>query len=319
MINKQRNESLLIAVGLLVILALAAYLRFVGLDWDQNHHLHPDERFLTQVASAMHSVDSWEAYFDTNSSTLNPNNVGFGFFVYGDLPIIFTRYVAERIEQTSYYTVYLVGRIISAASDVLSVLVIFLVGKRLFNARVGLLSAAFYAFAALPIQLSHFFTVDAFTNLFVVLSFLFIARILTKHNWLDYPLFGLMLGLAMSSKVSVFPLALILIVALVLRVAREIDQNQEERIDRIVENIRASQGVGEPPSPPPWWKRPSTRFVGRASIGLVIAGLVTIAAFRVGQPYAFLPPHSDAPIDVEQLGLPMTIFSRRSDWPTPQS
>ena len=29
---------------LLALVALAALVRFTGLDWDQNHHFHPDER-----------------------------------------------------------------------------------------------------------------------------------------------------------------------------------------------------------------------------------------------------------------------------------
>ena len=70
-------------IALLVILALGIYFRFVGLNWDENNHLHPDERFLTMVASSISSVSSLGEYFNSAVSTLNPNNVGFGFFVYG--------------------------------------------------------------------------------------------------------------------------------------------------------------------------------------------------------------------------------------------
>ena len=61
---------------LIGILAIGAYVRFIGLDWDDNHHLHPDERFMTMVTSSVSSVDSLRDYFDTNTSSLNPNNRG---------------------------------------------------------------------------------------------------------------------------------------------------------------------------------------------------------------------------------------------------
>ncbi|HPC06006.1 MAG TPA: hypothetical protein PLI60_04735, partial [Anaerolineaceae bacterium] len=53
---------------LLGILAAGAYFRFIGLDWDEDQHLHPDERFLTMVETAIQPVSSLKEYFDTGSS-----------------------------------------------------------------------------------------------------------------------------------------------------------------------------------------------------------------------------------------------------------
>ncbi len=36
---------------LLVIVLVGASFRFTGLDWDEGHHLHPDERFLSSVVN----------------------------------------------------------------------------------------------------------------------------------------------------------------------------------------------------------------------------------------------------------------------------
>ena len=87
MIRKRVHKNLLTAFLLLVILAGGSYLRYVGLDWDVDQHLHPDERFLTMVESSLITVANLGEYFDTANSTLNPNNQGHGFFVYGTLPI----------------------------------------------------------------------------------------------------------------------------------------------------------------------------------------------------------------------------------------
>lgn len=106
----KRTHPLAVGLLLVLILGLGTYFRFVGLDWDESQHLHPDERFLTMVKSALRPVDSPGDYFDTAKSTLNPANVGYGFFVYGTLPIFIIRYLAEAVGQTGYDEVYLVGR-----------------------------------------------------------------------------------------------------------------------------------------------------------------------------------------------------------------
>ncbi|MBI5051646.1 MAG: hypothetical protein HZB52_00055, partial [Chloroflexi bacterium] len=65
-ITNYRSLTVVIETILLIaIIAAGAYLRFVGLDWDTNQHLHPDERFLTMVSSSISSVKSVGDYFDT--------------------------------------------------------------------------------------------------------------------------------------------------------------------------------------------------------------------------------------------------------------
>ena len=82
---------------LIAILLVGFYFRFAGLNWDDNQHLHPDERFLTQVLTGIELPKSLGEYFDSTSSPLNPRNRGYGFFVYGDFPVIFTRVAAEGL------------------------------------------------------------------------------------------------------------------------------------------------------------------------------------------------------------------------------
>ena len=38
---------------LVLVLIAATYLRVIGMNWDANQHLHPDERFLTMVETAL--------------------------------------------------------------------------------------------------------------------------------------------------------------------------------------------------------------------------------------------------------------------------
>ncbi|MFU8826864.1 MAG: ArnT family glycosyltransferase, partial [Brevefilum sp.] len=162
--------NLLLVLALLLTVVAGAYLRLVGVNWDEDQHMHPDERFLSLVQVAISPVDSLGEYFDTESSSLNPANRGYGFFVYGTLPIFIVRYAGEALGQTDYHAITLLGRQLSAVFDVATVLLVFGIGKRLYNRWVGLLGAAFYALAVLPIQLSHFATVDTITNTFAVMA-----------------------------------------------------------------------------------------------------------------------------------------------------
>ena len=197
--------------SLAVILVLAAVLRFTGWDWDEGFLLHPDDRFVSWVTAdisfnrvlgveTVHDITSLADYFDTAHSTLNPNNVGHGFYVYGDLPVIVTRVVAEQVHKTSLYEIYEVGRKMAALCDLLTIAFLFLAARRLFDDRVGIVAAGLYAFAAFPIQQAHFYTSDTFTNMFAMAALWFATRAFSSHNWLDYPLFGLMLGAAMSAR-----------------------------------------------------------------------------------------------------------------------
>jgi len=116
------NRSWVWTVLLIGIILLGGYFRAVGLDWDDNHHLHPDERFLTMVETGISPVENLSEYFNTAESSLNPNNRGFGFFVYGTLPIFIVRYLGEWLGQTGFDQIHIVGRAMSGFLDLMIVM-----------------------------------------------------------------------------------------------------------------------------------------------------------------------------------------------------
>jgi YYY domain-containing protein len=288
---------------LLGVLMLGAYFRFTGIDWDQDHHLHPDERFMTMVASSISPVESLSEYFDTSVSRLNPNNRGFGFYVYGTLPLFIVRYAGELVGQVGYSQIHLVGRFFSGMSDLLTVLLVYLISMRLFrNYRLALVAALFSALAVLQIQLSHYFTVDTYANFFTFLAIYFAVRVMTDpppitesllpetevepggvleqalgvtaripaaNSWsrllaarstiFPYVFFGAALGLAMASKVSAAPLAILLPGAALIVYSRLSTEERERQLWLFARN-------------------------------LVLAAVVAFFVFRVFQPYAFTGP-----------------------------
>ena len=81
----------------------------------------------------------------------------------------------------------------------------------------GLLAAAIYAFAVLPIQLSHFVAVDAILTFCVTAAVTLAARWTRRGGWVTWLLAGAMAGLAVGSKFSAVLLALPLAVAALYR------------------------------------------------------------------------------------------------------
>src|SRR5690606_29592521 len=128
--------------------------------------------------------------------------------------------------------------------DLFTVILVFLIGFKLYNRRVGLIAAAFYAFAVFPIQQAHFMTVDTFTNTFgmvaVLAAVIILKRPLNREpqdlrsslTWQKiwpYLLFGLGLGMATASKINAVSLALLLPL---VELARYLGtENRNENVD----------------------------------------------------------------------------------------
>lgn len=246
-----------------LILILALSFRLTGLNWDENQHLHPDERFLTMVTEALAWPRRLGEYFDSARSPLNPYNRGYTFFVYGDLPIILTRGIGEALTRLcqvyparcpfpsgralGYDEITLLGRALSAILDTGTVLLTFWIGQRLLGTGGGLLAATLMALSVMNIQQAHFYTTDTWATFFSTAALLGVVGMLRRPT---YPLAiatGTMAGAALASRINLWPLFPLMALAALL---------------------------GPRSAPRRWgpW---------------VAVGFAAALAFRVGMPYAF--------------------------------
>ena len=269
-------------IPLILILLLGAYFRFTGLNWDDGTHLHPDERFLTDTTNRLQTTFDPFLYLRTSESPLNPYNVDKSFYVYGNFPMTFTRYFGEWVNQwcglisddcttnyTGYDGIHLVGRFLSGFTDLLSIFFIFLIGRRLYDWRVGLLAALLLAAAVMPVQQSHFYTMDNWAAALTTFTLYTAVRAAGfgdtdnqfKRRW--YILFGLGLGLTVASRINVAPLAAIINVSAIIWLTRRGHTWQS-----IKENLGGLDGQ---------------KVIG----GVVLAAILSILVFRLAQPYAF--------------------------------
>ena len=276
-------------LALAAVTGLALALRLVGLDWDQGHHLHPDERFLSIVLTQIRPPTDLALYFDPARSPYNPFNQRIDFFVYGTFPLFLVDGLSSLLGLQGYDQAYLVGRALSAIADTGTVVLVYLLGRRLLGAWPGLLAALLMALSVHAIQLSHFFTVDTFATFFSTAALWLLVRAAHRPRWLDLGLLGLAIGLALASKLSAG-----LLVVLV-----------------------AAWWVAEG-----WRGRQLRTGLSAAAAWLGRGALVAVAAaiaFRVAQPYAFA---SASPLDW-RLGEPFlsavaqqqAIQTGSYDWP----
>jgi YYY domain-containing protein len=260
--ERKQPHELAIRLALLAILLMAAAFRFFNVNWDKGtYHIHPDERNTAMVAVDIEWPRTLAEYFDTSHSPLNPANREKAYF-YGTLPLFLTKFAAIKLHMDTYDQIHLVGRVLSGLFDLGSVLLVFFLARRLFDWRVGLLAAFLLALAVLDIQGSHYFAADTFLTFFVTLTLWFIVDLAEGKGWLAFAGTGLSMGLTLACKVSVYVLVLIVILGAWLGVRRRLREGH---------------------APGRTWLR--------AAGGLVLAGVLAVAVFRVAQPYAWAGPN----------------------------
>jgi hypothetical protein len=246
---------------LVLILVLAAGLRWSGLDWDAYRHYHPDERYVAWVAASISWPDDWATALQPEQSSFNPfywspeaESEGIVVpqnrrrnFAYGHLPLymgvataaliermgpalvpylpadwLLTRDILNGAERIPFQHLTAVSRALAGLMDLGTLLLLYLLGRRLYSPAVGLLAAAFLAVTVLHIQSAHFFIVDPFLTFFVTAALYCLIRSVDYRSpftdnrlpitgwWL---LSGVAVGLAVGSKFAAVMLLLPLLLA----------------------------------------------------------------------------------------------------------
>ena len=252
------------AVALIAIFLLAGFLRVYGMNWDQGTYLHPDERFIAIVSSEridFPSLSNIGSLFDPAHSPINPRRDGPDgkplSFAYGTLPLYVQSVVSWAVNHVSdrnyrdYSNIYRVGRPLNVMIDLGTLLIVYLLARRMSGRSAALVAALLYATAVLPIQLSHFFTVDIWLTFFVTATLYFAIRFADRPSFGRAAALGIPVGCAFATKASVAALLLPLGLMALAAVMRATDR--------------------------------------RLVIGyLALAGVVAVALFTVFEPYAIV-------------------------------
>ena len=211
-----RHSRLTVYLLLLVVILGGWALRLYGLDWDQGLGLHPDERYITWVASSLRLADGPDGLNPYSwPPDGQPAEARERAFSYGHLPLYLM--VLTSGADGDQARLALVGRVLSALFDTATLALTFALGREFYGAAAGLLAAAFVALTVMHVQLAHYATFDTALTCFVVATLLFGARFTRYGRRRDALIAGLCLGLAVGCKFSAILLLVPLILAHVLR------------------------------------------------------------------------------------------------------
>jgi len=222
---------------LLAVLFAGAALRLYDVNWDSGQHMHPDERWIIMVTSSLSWPERLSDALHPHRSTFNPfyspSEGKPRHFAYGHFPLYLLRLLAVALTKLAPLTgsaglaraldfdhLTLLGRILSALFDTGTILLVYLLGERLYGRTAGLLAAAFLAFTVMHIQLSHFYAVDVVMAFFAVAAVYFDVCVVQRDDLRSSILAGVCTGLAVASKFSAAPLVLPLAAAHLLKKGR---------------------------------------------------------------------------------------------------
>ena len=284
---------------ILGVVALAGLtLRTWNVNFDGGLNAHPDERSTACFyAPSIGWPSSSDEFLDPQRSPLNPlwdrQNDRRRSFTYGHFPlylgILTSELLSSLAEPASLLPlsdrilnlmeranhacdgVAVAGRLMMALLDTLTILLLFLVGRRIYGAAAGLLAASLYAFTAQAVQLSHFFAMDPSSTTFVVLSVYGGIVIVQDRSWRGVIWAGIGAGLAVSAKFSALPVLAVPVVA-ALAAGWRTDTRQGFDASGQLSSDRSG--------------------AGRMLVGAAVALIVAFAAFFVTSPYAILDWHS---------------------------
>lgn len=222
----ERHKSTL---ALLLILALGGFLRLWGNDFGLPHLYHPDEGYLIMPAlRILHTGNFNPQWFDYGSVFIYVLVLTYiPYFLAGARAGVF-RVVQDipyyenfrAISAYDFPTLFVVSRSVSALFGMALILVTYLLAKRLFGKKVGLVASLLSALCPVLVYNAHFTTTDTAMSFFVALTTLLSLRLYERGEKKHYVLVGLFAGLAVSTKYSAFPIVLTLVVAHLLRVGK---------------------------------------------------------------------------------------------------
>ncbi len=277
---------------LLVVLVAALVLRVWNVNWDRDQHLNPDERYWAIVTSEISADTGLTSYLDSAGTSLNPYNHR-PSWVYGTSPLLLNKAVASWLHDgvdedrppaswiasavdrvgidlvdggsatfDDQYDSHVIGRLLSALFDTATIVVAYLLARRLFDTPTALLAAVLLATAVLHIQYSHMYGAETIAAFFVTVTVYGAVRLASGGaGWRTVVFTGLALGFAVAAKLNgIVAVPAVLVAALYRSWAPGTERGPDK-----TGLVRLAAGLEK----------------------VLVAGLAAIVAFRFTQPYAF--------------------------------
>ena len=238
------------AVLMVGLLGVAAGVRLWGITWglpDETHlfSYHPDEYHSLRGALSLAAGDPNPHFF--NYGSLYLYLVGIVCLWHdavlggADLLSALLNGATAHVEMAAWV---LDARLVVVACGVATVLVVFLIGRRLWGMLGGLCAGGVMAILPLHVLNSHYATVDVPQALFITLCLYFSVRLVEEPTWRNYLWAGVCAGLAASVKYNGIAVLVAPVVAHVVQGLRNGGRAASDRLRTSLESAPAGRGSG---------------------------------------------------------------------------
>jgi 4-amino-4-deoxy-L-arabinose transferase-like glycosyltransferase len=183
---------------LLFIILVGASVRFYGLEWGLPYHFNTDERIFAVLAEKLRTTDSIAKLTDERLFFLYPPFLSYPLIGLVSLVSFFNPFSPTDPAGGTLY--YLLGRGIAACFGSVTLVLVYLLGERLYTKSTGLLAAVFLTFSVLHVRDCHFYFPDVPYTFFVLLVVLLAAAIAEEGRLQSYILSGVFAGVGMATK-----------------------------------------------------------------------------------------------------------------------
>ncbi|MCL0044231.1 DUF2298 domain-containing protein [Dehalococcoidia bacterium] len=303
---RAKGNTRAVPPALFVILIIALGLRLNGIGWDQGNFFHPDERSIYMRVDCMHRLltsspgyqaciqdapfrstvpgfPNHETFLSPSKSPLNPHWFPLGTLIIYVLLAI--KMAAAPIVAMDLVDLAVVGRTLTAFSDVGTIAMVYILGRRLYGNGAGLLAATLVTFAVIHIQQSHFYRPETFTNLFTLAAFWSMLQVLERQRVRDSVCLGLFVGLCFATKVSVLSILLPTSVVYGLLLYKAIHHSSPNRWITQSHKESGSNSLQEIRCPD---INDQANHIPSFALRGIIGGVVAIVIYVVCTPYAIL-------------------------------
>jgi len=188
-------------LGLLIVLSLAFVIRVFPQILLPYFYIDDESRTMVLPILTMLGMHSLDPHFYKYGSLIYYFNIPI-YAVYFHMMKAFSSspFFFDILTPSLYY----IGRYESAIFDILTILLTYKIGERLFDRRIAFLSSIFMTLNPLELFMSHLFKPDTFMTFFAMCVFYFSIRLKEKEQLKWYILAGVFSGFAMSTKLDFF-------------------------------------------------------------------------------------------------------------------
>ena len=195
-----RKEKLI----LLVILLTALLVLFAGLRRDLPYSVHVDETFYVSFSTKMAQEGEWNPgwFGNPGSTVIYPLTAVYSLWHYlvDDVPDFFIAPEMVTYVQPGLAPYYYIGRLLTVFYTLLTLPIAYLIGRRLFNSRVGLLATLLMIFYSVLVFHAQMVRTDSAGMFWGCLSFWLCLLVYDKQTWWAFLLAGLAIGSAIATR-----------------------------------------------------------------------------------------------------------------------